>query len=234
MNLKNKIKFIYFDLDNTLWDFKRNSDISLEKVYREKISPLGDPSIDFPSFKEVYEKYNHALWRAYERGEVKSEQLQVTRFQKTIEELGITSVGKGEELNHFYTQNLVKLPHLMPKAKEILDYLSPNYNLGILSNGFKNLQYMKMNHSDIIHYFNPIITSDQIGFNKPHPEIFHYAIEKTGLSPKEIAYVGDDYLVDTVAANQRGITGILLDPNDRIADQNIIKVRELIALKEYF
>lgn len=122
----------------------------------------------------------------------------------------------------------------MPHAREILDYLSPHYSLGILSNGFKQAQYSKMSYSKIIDYFNPIITSDQVGVNKPHPEIFLHAIRESGCQPNEIAYVGDDYLVDTLAANKMGITGILLDPDHKVQDENILKLFDLIELKEYF
>jgi putative hydrolase of the HAD superfamily len=233
MDLRGRIRFIYFDLDNTLWDFRRNTNIALRNVYDEKILK-NKIKIDFNNFLDVYTNFNEELWRAFERGETTAEELKVTRFDKTIEELGIRNLVKAEELNNLYIENLVQLPNLMPNAKKILEYLTPNYSMGILSNGFEKGQYKKMNCSGILDYFNPIITSDGAGVSKPHPKIFNDAIEKSGFKTSEIAYVGDDYIVDTLAANKMGILGILLDPQNRINDNNIIKITNLIELKKYF
>lgn len=208
--------------------------IAIEKLFKKRISGMSDLSLDFSTFKNIYLKHNDRLWRAYEREEITAQELKTLRFKNTLEELGIVNSGKEGELNHYYLEDLSKLPNLMPNAKKILEYLSPKYSLGILSNGFKNAQHSKMNHSGIIEYFEKIITSDQVGVNKPNPEIFKYAIEMSGVKVDEIAYIGDNYLVDTVPANEMGIKGILLDPNNLVFNKEIIKIQDLIELKKYF
>lgn len=233
MKLKDKIKFIYFDLDNTLWDFKRNSAIALEKLYNEKIKNLTKKNIDLKIFKDVYGKHNDAMWRAYEREEITPELLRIKRFEKTIEELNLTGLIEGKELNDFYIDNLPSFSYLMPHAREILEYLALRYSLGILSNGFENTQYRKLQSGGIIEFFNPIITSDGVGVSKPNAGIFHYAIKKSGCRPEEIVYVGDDYKVDTLAANKMNMVGILLEPKNKVEDDSIIQIEDLIELKKY-
>ena len=163
-----------------------------------------------------------------------AQEVKLKRFRTTLEELKLTPLLNEEQMNTTYLNYLLELPHLMNNGKEILDYLHPSYPLGILSNGFRKGQYEKMTSSGILHYFKDIITSDLVGVAKPDPAIFHYAIEKSGFKAHEIAYVGDDYYIDTIAANHVGIRGILLDPNGRIDDPNIIKVKDLLELKHYF
>lgn len=233
MDLRKRIRFIYFDLDNTLWDFKKNTIIALKKVYNEKIIK-NNIKIDFNYFKEVYTDRNEEHWRAFERGETTVQELRVSRFDKTIQDLSIGDRVEAEDLNKLYINTLVSLKNLMNNAKLILDYLRPDYELGILTNGHKEEQYKKMNSSGIFDYFSVIITSDGAGASKPNPKIYRDAIEKSGYNPEEIAFVGDDYVVDTLAANREGITGILLDPKNNIEDNNIIKISDLIELKEFF
>ena len=233
MRLKDKIKFIYFDLDNTIWDFKKNTMIALQEVYNEKIKN-NKINIDFNHFSDVYTNNNEKLWRALERGEITAEDLKIIRFDQTIKELGMIGLVKVEELNTLYMKNLVQLPNLIPNTRKILEYLVTKYKMGILSNGFNQSQHKKLSNSGIIQYFDPIITSDAAGVSKPHAKMFHYAIEKSGFKASEIAYVGDDYKVDILAANEVGITGILLDPKNNIKDDNIIKITDLVELKEYF
>lgn len=233
MGFKDRIKFIYFDLDNTVWDFKRNTIIALQKVYNKKLHE-NTKHVDFDCFSDVYIRNNERAWRAFERGEVTADELEVERFDKTIEKLEINGLVKAEELNRLYIENLVQLKNLMPNTKKILNYLTANYALGILSNGFENIQHEKLESSGIIKYFKTIITSDAAGVSKPHPKIFDYAIEKSGFRADQIAYVGDDYKVDALGANRMGITGILLDPENNIIDEDIIKITNLIELKNYF
>lgn len=233
MNLRKRIKFIYFDLDNTLWDFKRNTLIALQRVYNERILK-NNIKIDFNQFEEVYTNHNEEHWRSFERGETTVQELRVSRFNKTIEDLAIDDRMEAEDLNQLYTDTLVWLKNLMPNAKLILDYLRPNYRLGIITNGFKEGQNKKMISSKIFHYFSTVITSDGAGVSKPHPKIYRDAIEKSGFKADEVAYVGDDYKVDTLAANKEGITGILFDPKNNVEDSKIIKISDLTDLKDYF
>ena len=57
------------------------------------------------------------------------------------------------------------------------------------------------------------VTSQDSGFNKPHPEIFREALRQAGVSASEAIYVGDQYQIDVVGANNVGMKGILLDRN---------------------
>ncbi len=58
-----------------------------------------------------------------------------------------------------------------------------------------------------------VVTSQEAGFNKPQPEIFQEALKQAGVSSSEAIYVGDQYQIDVVGANEAGMRGILLDRN---------------------
>lgn len=81
----------------------------------------------------------------------------------------------------------------MPHAREVLEYLSAKYNLYILSNGFKELQFHKMRSSDIDKYFRKVVLSDDIGILKPWPEIFHFALSATQSELNDSLMIGDSW-----------------------------------------
>ena len=56
-----------------------------------------------------------------------------------------------------------------------------------------------------------VMTSQDVGCNKPQPEIFRKALRRAGVEASEAIYVGDQYQVDVVGANKAGIKGLLLD-----------------------
>jgi putative hydrolase of the HAD superfamily len=68
------------------------------------------------------------------------------------------------------------------------------------------------------HWLQLKITSQDVGFNKPNPEIFQAALKAAGVKPAEAIYVGDQYEIDVVGANGVGMRGILIDRHDFLGD----------------
>jgi HAD superfamily hydrolase (TIGR01662 family) len=78
------------------------------------------------------------------------------------------------------------------------------------------------------------ITSQDVGFNKPRPEIFQAALKKAEVKPSEAIYVGDQYQIDVVGANRVGMRGILIDRHDFFGDiTDSIRIRSLGEVAEH-
>ncbi len=60
-------------------------------------------------------------------------------------------------------------------------------------------------------YFSSVITSEEAGSKKPDPEIFHYALRKTGALAKDSIMIGDDLEVDIAGARSLGIDQIYVN-----------------------
>jgi len=90
---------------------------------------------------------------------------------------------------------------------DILDDLSKRYSLGVISNGNADV-----NHIGIGHLFNFILSSEKVGVAKPHPDIFHQAIKLSGVNANEIVYVGDDPKRDVLGALSSGLHAIWFNP----------------------
>jgi putative hydrolase of the HAD superfamily len=79
-----------------------------------------------------------------------------------------------------------------------------------------------------------MVTSQEVGFNKPQPEIFLAALKQAGVKPSEGIYVGDQYQIDVVGASKVGMLGILLDRNGLLEEiTDCPKVRRLTEVTEY-
>ncbi len=196
--MKKKYTHIFFDLDNTLWDFKNNSRLAMQNSFHH--FKLGDQQITFDEYFEVYSKHNHALWDAYRKKEVNKKDLIQRRFRDTFIELGVAGV-ESEKINDYYFEEMPKQKALYPGALETLEYLKEKrYQLFIITNGFKEVQHKKIEISGLNPFFKKVFTSEEIKTPKPGKEIFEFAITSTNAKKSESLMIGDDWDVDIKGA----------------------------------
>ncbi len=205
-----RYKYLFIDLDDTIWDFRANSMLALRQVYDE--FELAQEIPDYERFRSRYVATNHALWELYHHGQVTKEFLIVERFARPFREEG-SRLGDDAEflsrLNTRYLNVLAEQKSLVPGAIELLDYLTgKGYPLYILSNGFAEVQHRKLESGGIAHYFKRLILSDEIGVTKPDRRIFDYALQQIGAEPSEVLIVGDNYDADILGAMNAGWTAL--------------------------
>lgn len=201
---------LFIDLDNTLYDFTGNS----REAYRAVYSLLDyDRWFDsFEHYYSIYEEYNLQLWALYAEGKITKDKLNAERYAHPLRVMGVHDaefVGA-----RFWDEAMKRLPlgsRLMPHAREVLEYLRPRYRMYILSNGFTELQSRKMHSAGIEGYFDGVILSEDIGVNKPNPEIFYHALQVAGVGASEALMIGDNLEVDIAGASRVGIDQVYYD-----------------------
>jgi HAD superfamily hydrolase (TIGR01549 family) len=89
--------------------------------------------------------------------------------------------------------------------------------IGLISNVAQDMEstYEKLGLQP---YLDFKVTSAEVGFDKPRPEIFQAALKKAAVNPDEALYVGDQYQIDIVGARGVGIKALLIDRNDYFTD----------------
>lgn len=210
---KKQYQHIFFDLDRTLWDFEKSAIQAFEKIfYNRNLKEKGIPS--FEELHRVYTFHNNALWDNYRKGKIDKSELMWLRFYRTLKDFGINDQVLSEKIGSEYLEISPKLVNLFPYTIEILEYLQPKYNLHLITNGFSEVQQLKLTTSGMDRFFMTLITSEMAKVKKPEPGIFLYAFAKTGASPQESIMVGDDYAVDIVGAKNVGMDQIFFDPFD--------------------
>jgi len=202
-----KTKFIFFDLDDTLWDHLRNQEAALAIVHEELRLPL-----EFREFHPIYHAENERAWAQYRRGELTSAEVRVQRFYRALVRAGVQSLALAQACDSLYRQLYPRQPHLHAGAREVLAALQPHCPLGLITNGFREAQATKLRVTGLERYFALVVCSEDIGKTKPHPEIFAHALALAGTSPPETLFVGDDLNVDILPAQASGWQTVLYCP----------------------
>ena len=200
-----RYRHIFFDLDHTIWDFQANSRATLEELHGEQqLDALGIP--DAASFIEVYEEVNQVLWGRYEAGRIPKEVLRVLRFRNTLLHFGLKDERLAVYLGHAYLDRCPRRPQLMPGAKELLDdLLSADHRLHVITNGFDEVQRLKLESSGIAPCFEVVLSSERAQARKPDPRIFHKAMSLANASVVESLMVGDNTEADMAGARGAGM-----------------------------
>jgi putative hydrolase of the HAD superfamily len=208
----NTERHLFFDLDRTLWDFEKNSQQALRILFEEL--SLKNSINNFYDFYHKYKNINSDLWVAYGKGKITKDELRNTRFEKTLSKFGIVDEVLNQQLNNGYIEISPNQTNVFPNAIETLKTLkNDGFNLHIITNGFKEVQFRKLNNCGFEPFFDVIVCSEDVGKNKPAPEVFHYAM--AGAIPSKSVMIGDDFHVDILGASNTGMKTILFDPENR-------------------
>lgn len=225
-------KNLFIDLDDTLWDIHQNGRECLEEIYRDYGYAQFYPA--FENYYNVYMPNNHRLWALYREGKIKKEELIVERFLIPVREFGITDPAYAKNLSDDFLERTTRKTRLIHGAMDLLDYLKPRYRMHILSNGFREVQYKKIENSGLLPYFDKIILSEDAGINKPHPDIFTYALVNTNARRNQTVMIGDSWDADIVGARDSRIAQIWFNPhNEQTAGfEPTFTVKTLAEIKE--
>lgn len=229
------IKHIFFDLDNTLWDYRKNAVKALERLF-EQYSIEEKFGHDFKSFHDHYYVINEMLWADFRDGKIDRAELQKRRFPEAFKNMGIDDVEFGLEFEDRFIDEVTKTHYLVEGTEEILIYLKQKYQLHILSNGFRNITHEKVNGSIIKDYVETITTAEDAGVAKPHRDAFQKAIDQTtDATTENSVYIGDDWIADMVGASRFGMRAIFFNPlnETHLWIENVPVIDELIELKNY-
>ncbi len=199
-------KYVFIDMDDTIWDFHANAKSSLQELYDNRNF---DKHFDnFEQYFEIYAKRNLELWDQYGKGEITKEALSLERFLHPLRQVGVANEEVAIIMGKEYLDLLPTRTALVPYALELLDYLSDKYPLSIVSNGFIEVQYRKLKTCRLEHYFSHVVLSEEAGFLKPDKRIFEYAMKLNGSMPAETIMIGDSYEADIIGAQNAGIDQI--------------------------
>lgn len=226
-------RHVFFDLDRTLWDFESNSREALSELYLSfDLQSKGLHDAD--AFRLTYERINEDLWRAYRIGNLGKKRLRSLRFSKTLETFGCTDIDLGRRLDEAYIDLSPHKTALVPNAVRVLDYLKEKYILHIITNGFEEVQHLKIAKSGLGSYFTEVITSERASARKPQREIFELAFSLTGSVAKESIIIGDDLATDIAGARNMEMDQVYFNPGGSMhSDKVTHEIKDLIELRNF-
>ena len=224
------ITTVVFDLDDTLYD-----ELEYCRSGFEVVAGFVANLPESPPAESIFD----SLWKQFSAGN------HTTTFNSVLDELGISyDENLIRELVKVYRNHVPKI--ILPDdSKEVLQQLSGEYTLALLTDGFLPAQKLKVQALGIEKYFKCIIYTEELGRDcwKPSPAGFKQIMQTLNTQPENMAYVADNENKDFIAPNRLGFLSIqIIRParihtsisrQDGTAAQFVIhKISELPALLE--
>lgn len=140
-------------------------------------------------------------------------------IEAIIFDLGDTLIQEEQKLGRTY----VKIPYVL----ETLTQLMNDYKLGIITNVHPTTLESRIHEilqlAGIFDFFNVIIVSSVVGFEKPDERIFRLACEQLGVDASETVMIGNRVSADIRGGNRVGMITILLKWNDRYLEPYLLE-----------
>jgi putative hydrolase of the HAD superfamily len=213
----NNITAVLFDVDDTLFDRKLAQQLVLELIVKQ-----------LPHVFEGYAK--ERVLQAF----IESDRITTEKFNE-----GAPSAGSRDKRSQLFMQLLGIEGDLAPTltALYVKDYplvkapvagaiptvnkLSREFKLGVVSNGFPDVQYRKLETMGLLEIFSCIVLSEELCIRKPDTGIFKQATILMHVQPSECLYVGDSFVNDVIGAKNAGMQTCWFNPDSlQPADKN--------------
>ncbi len=222
-------KFLFFDLDGTIFDFKRAE----REAISAALSAFGVRVTE--NIIKRYSEINDSCWKALERGEMERCELIFKRFELLSNEFSLGLVPP--DVQKQYGKELGSRYIFIDGAEELLGELSENYELYAVTNGNADVQRSRIEKARLERFFKDFFISEEIGYAKPDRRFFDAAFARAkGFDPALSVVIGDSLSSDILGAENAGVESIYYNPEglenktDIVPDFEITKLDELKEL----
>ncbi len=221
-----QITDIFFDLDHTLWDFDKNSELSYIHIFKSlKIE------LSVTDFLKVYTDINKQLWKLFREDLIDKESLRYRRLKESFAAVNYEiSDSLINQIADDYIVQLSKQSHLFPGTTAVLEYLQSKYKLHIITNGFAEVQDRKLKNTGLSRFFNVVMNSETAGVKKPHPLIFEKSLALAGVKKENALMIGDSLEADVMGALNFGIKAICYNYHNDVIPNKIMTITHLEEL----
>ncbi|GIW56706.1 MAG: haloacid dehalogenase [Nitrospiraceae bacterium] len=217
------VRFVYFDLDDTLLDHRQAEARALADVYAAHRAAFAPHPL--AHVQATYHTHNAALWRDYAAGRLRREDVQHLRFARTLATLGLTALDP-DALGEHYLARYAEHWSFLDGAATAFHAVADRFPVGLLTNGFAEIQHAKLDRfPDLRDRAQVIVISEEVGYLKPHPKLFEEATRRAGTAPEAILYVGDSYHTDVEGARRAGWQVAWYTTDDR-RDEHVFRFHD--------
>ena len=182
-------QWILFDLDDTMFDFPAAE--ALRAAFAHYSATLSTEIL------ADYQALNRALWEQYNAGEIDVQTLKQARFRDLAPQLGVAPL----ELNQRFMQAILERSQPLGGVRQQLQQLQGRVKMGIITNGFADIQHARLRQSGLADCFDFMLVSEELGVNKPDPRIFNAALARMPqIEAGNVLMVGDNPQTDVAGA----------------------------------
>ena len=224
------IKYIFFDLDETLIDIKKAQNIAIESLFNLYNF---DKKTDLDSFIKKWDDLTDFHYKFYTTKQISYEEQRRRRIVDLFKTYDVTLPSDPIDIYNIYLKEFENAWTVYDDVVDTLQELkSNNYILGLISNGDYNQQVQKMKKVGIYEMFDYINTSSQFKYSKPDSRIYETIFKMHDVAYGDICFVGNSYKKDILPCRQLGIKAILIDRKG--IDYNDPELIKVDTLKDIF
>lgn len=204
-----KIKVILFDIDDTLFDREK----AIVRVIIRIVEKLPDLFKGIKKEKVIksFRKADRMGLEAFNSG-LTGIDVRNRRSRWFLEDLGL-DVSFADEITRLYVESYPCVSAAVPGAKQVVEKLNKRFPLGVISNGFPDIQYNKLKSLHIEKLFKVILLSEELGMRKPDKRIFKLAAERLRIKVECCLFVGDSLDTDILGAKSSGMKACWFNRN---------------------
>ena len=219
--MDSKVKFVFFDVGNTLLFPNR------ERIH----APLAERGLtpdpghlrdlecriknQFDSLMTRDGSHDHSFWSMF--------------YTQLFAEIGLHDDTLLDQLVTSI-RNSANWDRVLPGTSKHLQQIGERYPIGVISNADGMIENV-LRACGIAGCFRTITDSGLVGYEKPHPEIFRHALKQMNAAPEESLYVGDVYSVDYLGATGAGMKAVLMDVAGAYCDKGLPRIESLEELQ---
>ena len=212
------IKEVIFDIDDTLYDYEAGHAQGMKKMGEYAQRELG---VDAGEFQEAYQRLNREITERLGRDDAAIHSRSI-RLQNLLEQLQKPLFPHLNRLYHAYWDTLLEISAPEPGSLEAVKRLSENgISIGIGTDMTVRMQYEKLERFGFAPYVKHIVTSQEAGHEKPHPEFMALCVRKAGCAPEECVFVGDTFKKDVLGALDAGMHAVWYNAKGKALPENM-------------
>jgi putative hydrolase of the HAD superfamily len=224
-----KFKGILLDIDNCLYDYQQAHCPALNDVLSVFSARV---KLDLPALSAYYEKS-----RDYIHGQLEgtaSSHNRLLYFQRMFELMGVNAGPLALEGYNHYWDVYIQHMKLFDGVIDLLSVAKKNKTkICFVTDLTADIQHKKIFKLGLWEYTDALVTSEEVGVEKPHKEIFEVALKKIGLHSSDVCMIGDSYEKDIEGAVNLGIQAYWLNPAQMKVDQHPL-IRDFQNFREIF
>jgi HAD superfamily hydrolase (TIGR01549 family) len=209
MTMKNGIRAVLFDMDETLLEHTCTFEELGHKAYsvfEDRLAP-----VTREEFWETFWEKALDLWQMMFDGVLPGAVARRYGFINTLRTLKVDE-NLADEMLRVTDGLILESTRLFSETPSVLETLrKAGFTLGIVTNGYTELQRLKLNHHGLCGLVDFTIVSEEAGAHKPDPRIFEIALTHAKSPAAACLFVGDMLDTDIKGARNAGMKSVLID-----------------------
>ncbi|MGY1423654.1 HAD family hydrolase [Bacillus cereus] len=198
------MKYVVFDLDETIFDHTGGEIESLKSIYRTDFKILG---LSFDEFHSTFSKFNKMSWDNFENGIQDVKETLFSRFKLLCEFYGIEK-DLADLTSRYGNEYIMHCAPFSGVHTLLKDLQNIGLSLAVCSNGMEEIQMGKVEYHKVKEYFSYFQFGSNYPFCKPHIQFFNNLLENLDVQPHEVLFVGDSLVNDITPAENLGMRSL--------------------------